>query len=954
MTKRKALRRCSVSIASHVARAAGWVDHALGQFTFAKRPHNDLPAQVAVARAVSSSSLIELLESRRLFASVSLASSVLTIQGDTSSTNTAAITISSDGLNVTASDNGASRTVALSTVNRIDVRLGSLADRLTVDSRLTKPLQVWGNEGNDTLAGGSGNDTLYGGTGNDSINAGAGNDTVYGAKGDDTVNAGAGEDRVWGGSGNDLLNGGDGPDSLFGDSGNDVLHGEAGNDYVDGGSDSDTGDGGPGTDTLVSLGAVVTASTTPSISSLTLYNADTDQVISQLSAGATINLATVGTRNLAVVATPAGAVASVVFGLDGNANFRTESQTPYSLGGDSGTNLAPVSALNVGSHTITATGKSSTGQAGATQSIAFTIIDTTVVQTGSTPTARFETVNTNITAGNTVFVNGLSSTVGAGTALTARYEWDFGDAGSRFNTLVGFNAAHNYESAGTFTVTLRLTNELGNVHTATRQITVNADNRRTVYVSSAGNDANGGLSTSAPVRTVARARELTTANTRILFKRGERFDISSVGLIIEDTNVLVGAYGTGAQPILRQASTGLTELIRVDQSSGDAVVRDLAFDSIYGADTSKSGATNAIKPWANRITVRNCTFINVKYAFAGDFHPQYVLIQDNSAPTVTSVRSYFAWVAGSDYTVLGNSCPNSTREHILRLSEADRVLIYGNNFENVMQGQPGDTSDTFKGAVTIQNGSYVYIARNTVKRGGVVIGPLGGADGTSTPDTRTRWVVVEDNDLSISPFRVGAGTENIFVRNNIIKVDSESCIIVEQHDQSSSAYAARTILNLTIANNTGYNAATIGRFLYVMDREPDQITFVNNLYTAPNLSTGGWESVALYVNDSNLGSFRTISNNVYDIRRFGSTTDNGYFYVYPSWSSAVGFKNVTEWSSYAETGTEHYEQLTLSSNGAPSATSTAARSGIAVRGVWYDRYGTRRPTTGIAIGAVEV
>jgi hypothetical protein len=39
----------------------------------------------------------------------------------------------------------------------------------------------------------------------------------------------------------------------------------------------------------------------------------------------------------------------------------------------------------------------------------------------------------------------------------ARFRWDFGDAGSRYNQMDGFNAAHVYDRPGTYTVRLTVT-----------------------------------------------------------------------------------------------------------------------------------------------------------------------------------------------------------------------------------------------------------------------------------------------------------------------------------------------------------------------------------------------------------------------------------------------------------------------------------------------------------------
>ena len=43
----------------------------------------------------------------------------------------------------------------------------------------------------------------------------------------------------------------------------------------------------------------------------------------------------------------------------------------------------------------------------------------------------------------------LDSNLGAGTPLTATYEWDFGDPNGKYNKLRGWNVAHVYDNSGT-------------------------------------------------------------------------------------------------------------------------------------------------------------------------------------------------------------------------------------------------------------------------------------------------------------------------------------------------------------------------------------------------------------------------------------------------------------------------------------------------------------------------
>jgi hypothetical protein len=96
--------------------------------------------------------------------------------------------------------------------DRIVVNAGGGNDAIRIDESngaftTTKPTQINGQGGNDTLTGGSGNEVL---------NGGSGDDLVDGNAGADRINLGSGNDRfVWDpGDGSDTLNGGSGHDAM--------------------------------------------------------------------------------------------------------------------------------------------------------------------------------------------------------------------------------------------------------------------------------------------------------------------------------------------------------------------------------------------------------------------------------------------------------------------------------------------------------------------------------------------------------------------------------------------------------------------------------------------------------------------------------------------------------------------------------------------------------------------
>ena len=135
--------------------------------------------------------------------------------------------------------------------------------------------KIYGEAGADYINGGPGDDILYGGEGNDTLVPGNGNDTIYGGPGNDKINVsltanllsptvftyyfsaepltifgGNGNDFVAGGQSGDVIYGNEGDDVLHGIEGDDVIYGGAGNDYIEGDSGNDTLEGGDGDDRL--------------------------------------------------------------------------------------------------------------------------------------------------------------------------------------------------------------------------------------------------------------------------------------------------------------------------------------------------------------------------------------------------------------------------------------------------------------------------------------------------------------------------------------------------------------------------------------------------------------------------------------------------------------------------------------------------------------------------------
>ncbi|MDX2159575.1 MAG: hypothetical protein SFW09_23975 [Hyphomicrobiaceae bacterium] len=98
---------------------------------------------------------------------------------------------------------------------------------------------LFGEDGNDTIDGGTGIDYLDGGNGDDSLVGGTETDTLLGWHGRDTLDGGTGDDFLDGMEDNDRIEGGEGIDRLFGGGGNDTLTGGSGADFLSGGDGLD-------------------------------------------------------------------------------------------------------------------------------------------------------------------------------------------------------------------------------------------------------------------------------------------------------------------------------------------------------------------------------------------------------------------------------------------------------------------------------------------------------------------------------------------------------------------------------------------------------------------------------------------------------------------------------------------------------------------------------------------
>jgi PKD repeat protein len=563
----------------------------------------------------------------------------------------------------------------------------------------------------------------------------------------------------------------------------------------------------------------------------------------------------------------------------------------------------------------------------------------------STPTPVITATLKSIQAGHAIHVNALGSTLRAGSPITTNYEWDFGDPGSKYNTLVGYNAAHLYEQPGTYTVRLKVTNQAGKSATTSTSVTIAAAGRKVYYVSSSsGSDSNTGTS-DRPLKTFAKAVSKLDDNVEIRFKRGESFSVPTCASV-SFTNVVIGAYGSGNKPVLTwtgELPTDYYTQVFSLSSSNRVTVRDLAMRTTFGG--SGKIKIRGIRLGGTNVGIVGNEFRDFDDAINGNAKPAAALVQDNTSPA--ALRGAFAWVTGTDLVYVGNVAFDSYNENMLRVAgDAERVLLAFNNMTNQDNGGSGDQKATY----VVQNAKYVYMHRNISHDGWISIGPLGNSAGLSTKDARTLYPVVEGTKLYGERILIKHGAENVMLRNNVVQTDGGMAFEVEGYN---STYG-RGVKNLNIINNTGVSTGEYGSFLRVQSGGASGITLVNNLYIADSMITGSYGSAAVYVEDNDLSSFSRIDHNVWPMPTIKDYAQGGINYIWPTWSDPAGYMTPSEWNAFGVVGTDYFVD-TAHTGFTPSSSSIAATAGLRYAGVFTDVNGEARPLSGDwTVGADEV
>ena len=370
-------------------------------------------------------------------------------------------------------------------------------------------------------------------------------------------------------------------------------------------------------------------------------------------------------------------------------------------------------------------------------------------------------------------------------ADSAEYRWTFGDEasgtwetdGKPKNVATGYVAAHVFENPGTYTVRLEVSTPRGERRLYQQSITVSdpASVWTTYYVSSAGSDTADGRSEQSAFATVERALRELGPSTRILLRRGDRWDVAATITLRAPGPWLIGAYGSGPRPILSFASqVGVG--IRAQGRRGDA-------DDWRFVDLEMIGPRDQTSGWfvAEGSPLSRALFLRLN---AHDWERGLIISGDpgdfseNAVVdcSITDIRGHgTGFIGGTMTAVMGNRLSNPGSTHTLRVWYPHLFVLS----HNILLG--GGTLHTLKLHAPAWNaesgitGSYIVVSDNTFGPSGpwtVAIGPQ-----NSLVDERVEHVVYERN-LHLSGARTEVGlalwARHVTVRNNVFNGDGSA------------------------------------------------------------------------------------------------------------------------------------------------------------------------------------
>lgn len=532
------------------------------------------------------------------------------------------------------------------------------------------------------------------------------------------------------------------------------------------------------------------------------------------------------------------------------------------------------------------------------------------------------------------------------------YAWNFGDPadGATWSNGTGFNnsknvaygpiGAHVFETPGTYTVALAVTDGTNTVSNSCIQIAVQEPD--VVFASTAtrcysktgsfaGCPAGAMQVTSAAGDfDAAIAADLATGR-RLLFNRGEAWTTSTNAILNVDGPWTIGAYGSGAKPIVRWTAGSSILLFGWNGSNSfkDARVMDLVLDQGSSFQTPFAQIGIDFNGKFDQVTLLRLdmpggvvqSFTKANLTGAWD---QFTVADSTIGPLSSgALGGRGLYLSSSRAAFLGNLVDNDGEaEHNLRVMHIDRLVISNNTFT-----RPSST----KANLTLR-GTEWYTSNGPMPAGQyaqhavISDNKFTGGDGVTVPvntsidashEVRTRYMIFERNWWSnqlATTTALSLDSSFSTIRNNIFDLSATTggqCMTVSNNGDTQSP-TDNWIFNNTCYAKQASSAQVYGIRLF---GGATNTTIKNFLMYAPSASAATVINNLLGV--GTIGASGTLGNSS-DVQAktdplfaralpslppdFRITTDSyaiGNGVAVPVWSDMFGVTNSGTWDSGA-------------------------------------------------------
>lgn len=483
--------------------------------------------------------------------------------------------------------------------------------------------------------------------------------------------------------------------------------------------------------------------------------------------------------------------------------------------------------------------------------------DSTSTTDASVTSAPFSDIQYSWTFGDVV----AGAATSCGTAVVAgQGKWACGSGAgvNSKNSATGPVAAHVFESAGTYTITLTAYDGTNTVSsTATVTATAWANDTTTVCVSTSG-DFTGcpsGATHATNTSSFSTAiNNIAGSVKRLLFRAGETWTTSTMKTISAAGPGLIGSYGSGALPVISTSENDGNSVLLM--GANDWRLMDLNIkgnsNNIVGIAPTTSGSISQITMLRLSIQDTHSGIVFDNGSTQARTYDQIALVDSMISHMTGGSGAVGAYVGAEHLSMLGNWMDDThSGEHVIRLPYANAAVISNNTLS-----RPASTKLVIKlhapdFPTTGAYSQYVVISDNDINNISgfaniawlVAFGPQ-----NNLVDERVRYVIAERNWLrhAVAAADSGvdfmiSGTQYMTLRNNVHNMTGGSgyCYKISQYSGSPNPAPD----NITIYNVSCYTNDTTASSTFAAVRVdntspgPTNLTVKNALAYAPNATS---------------------------------------------------------------------------------------------------------------------